>query len=46
MKQLNSMENITTVTYGGSIKKYAETTPSADEISPFYAFKTFGEFIV
>jgi hypothetical protein len=27
---------MTTVTYGGSIKKYAQTTPSPDEASHFH----------
>jgi hypothetical protein len=30
------MENLSTVTYGAPIKKYAQTTPSVDELSAFF----------
>jgi hypothetical protein len=30
------MENMSTVTYGGPIKKYSQTTPSADEVTSFF----------
>jgi hypothetical protein len=30
------MDKMSTVTYGASIKKYAQTTPSADGVSSFF----------
>jgi hypothetical protein len=30
------MENMSTVTYAGKIKKYAQNTPSADGVSSFF----------
>jgi hypothetical protein len=32
-------QNLSTVTYGNPIKKYAQTTPSANRVSSFFKFK-------